>query len=74
MGYEPEMWFGHPTNDWYRGKVISIVNGKTDRVKISWDKEGLHENDPTESTQYLTKARYNPETIREGAWRHFFEK
>ena len=61
------MWFGHPTNDWYRGKVISIVNGKTDRVKIVWDKEGLHEADSIESTRYLTKAKYIPESTREGA-------
>ena len=74
VGYELEMYFGHPTNDWYRGKVISIVNGKTERVKIAWDETGLHEDDPTETTQYLTKAKYNPETTREGAWRKYFEK
>ena len=34
IGYDLEVWFGHPTNDRYRGKAIGIVNEKTDRVKI----------------------------------------
>ena len=26
--YELEMYFEHPTNDWYRGKVILIISGR----------------------------------------------
>ena len=69
-----EMWFGFPTNDWYRGKVILIINGKTDRVKIAWDEKGLHEDDPRETIQELKETKYNPKTTKEGAWRRFFEK
>ena len=73
VGYEMKMYFGHPTNDWYRRKVISIENRKTDRVKIAWDEKGLHEDDPRVTTQYLTDAKYNPETTKEGAWRKYFD-
>ena len=71
--FELEMWFGHPTNDWYRGKVVEIVNGKTDRVKIKWDEKGLHPDDPTETVQKLTNIKYNPKTTSERAWRQFFK-
>ena len=74
VGYEMEMWFGFPTNDWYRGKVISIINRKADTVKIAWDEKGLHEDDPRETIQELKETKYNPKTTKEGAWRRFFEK
>ena len=67
--FEIEMWFGHPTNDWYRGTVVEIINEKTDRVKIKWDEKGLHADDPTETIQKLTNNKYNPKTTSEGAWR-----
>ena len=71
-GYEVEMFFGHPTNDWYRGKVVGIVSGKPDVVKIAWDKEGLHADDKTETFEKLTAKKYNPKTTKEGAWRQYF--
>ena len=60
-------------HDWYRGKVISIVNGKTYRVKIGWNREGLHADDPTETVQYLKDNKYNPKKTKEGAWRQYFD-
>ena len=64
IGYELEMWFGHPTNDWYRGKVISIVNGKADRVKVAWNREGLHAENPTETVQCLKDNKQNQKRQR----------
>ena len=48
IGYDLKVWFGHPTNDRYCGKVIGIVNEKTDRSNIAWNTEGLHADDSTE--------------------------
>ena len=73
VGCELEMWFGHPTNDWYRGKVVGIMNEKTDRVRIVWNEDDLHEDDPRETTQVLKRTKYNPETTSEGAWRQYFK-
>ena len=58
--YEVEMFFGHPTNDWYRGKVVGVVNGKPDVVKIAWDKKGLHADDKAETIEKLIAKKYNP--------------
>ena len=71
-GYEIEMFFGHPTNDWYRGKVVGVVNAKPDVVKIAWDKKGLHADDKAETIEKLIAKKYNPKKTKEGAWRQFF--
>ena len=73
IGHELEIWFEHPTNGWYRGKVISIVNGMTDRVKIVLNAEGLHADDPTKIVQYLKDNKYNSKRAKKGAWRQYFD-
>ena len=74
VGYELEIWFGFPNNDWYRGKVIEVKNEKTDRMIIEWNKECIHQDDPKVTVQYLTTHKYNADKTSEGVWRQYFNK
>ena len=65
VGYELEMWFGFPNNDWYRGKVIEVKNEKTDIMRIEWNEECIHEDDPKVTVQYLTTREYNSDKTSE---------
>ena len=66
--------FGCPNNDWYRGKVIEVKNEKTDRMRIEWNDECIHEDNPKVTVQYLKSYKINPDKTSEGAWRQHFKK
>ena len=60
--------------DWYRGKVIKVLNKSKRRVLIRWDEECLHPDDPRESVQELLITQWNPKEPAAGAWREYLTK
>ena len=52
--------------DWCDGVVVSIVNGKTNNVRIRWNKDILRAGDPRESNQKLLETKWNPEVALKG--------
>ena len=59
MGFEIEMRFSYPRDEgsllynWYHGKVVKVLNVKTQRVKIQWDEECLADDDAGISAHQL---------------------
>jgi hypothetical protein len=74
VGYELEMWFGLPNNDWCCGKVFVVKNEKIDRMRIEWNKECIHQDNPKVIVQYLTTHKYNADETSGGVWRQYFNE
>ena len=49
--------------DWYRGKIIRVMNEKKSSVKIEWDESTLAESDLQFSVHKLMPGNWNPKNI-----------
>ena len=71
------MLFDYPADDgsryldWAHGLVSKVVNSKTRRVKIEWDKECVAEGDPLITFEKIGIRKWNPKKSSPGAWRQY---
>ena len=54
--------------------MVGIVSGKPDVVKIAWDKEALHPDDPTETVEKLTDKKIQSKNNERGRVEAIFSR
>mmetsp|Transcript_34740 Transcript_34740/g.73996 ORF Transcript_34740/g.73996 Transcript_34740/m.73996 type:complete len:173 (+) Transcript_34740:503-1021(+) len=80
VGFKIEMCFTYFGDDgseclgWYHGKVTDVLNAKTGRVRVEWNKDCLGKNDKGVTTQTLRPAKWNPKKAIGGGWREYLTK
>ena len=77
VGFKIEMYFNYQDEDgsnlcnWYHGKVVKIVNTKNRVVQVKWDEGNLGDLDVRVSNEKLFATKWNPKTVKPGAWREY---
>lgn len=77
VGFKIEMYFNYQDEDgsnlcnWYHGKVVKIVNKKNRVVQVKWDEGNLGDLDVRVSNEKLFVTKWNPKTVKPGAWREY---
>ena len=62
---------GSKCMDWYRGKIIKVMNETKSSGKNEWDESTLAESDVKFSVHKLIPGNWDPEKIRKGEWRDY---
>ena len=78
--FDIEMMFSYNADDgtlclgWYHGKVVKILNEKTNSVSIRWSESCLGEDDTRVSDHKLLPGYWNLKVAKSGGWRQHFDK
>ncbi len=59
---------------WYHGKATDVLNEKTGRLRVEWNKYCLGNNDKGVTTQTLRPEKWNPKKAIGGGWREYLTK
>ena len=78
IGFKIEMLFQYDNEDGTtyvnrcNGDIISILNKKSDYVKVRWNQECLGQGGPDITKQKLLASMWNPNKASKEAWREYF--
>ena len=63
---------GTTYDNWCNGDIISILNEKSNYVKVRWNQECLGQGEPDITKEKLLASKWKPNKAAKGAWREYF--
>jgi len=63
---------GTTYDNWCNGDIISILNEKSNYVKVRWNQECLGQGEPDIIKEKLLASKWNPHKASKGTWREYF--